>query len=248
MRALSGTMSWVASIHGGDTWWEKILEELTVRKVFIVVLSPEAIQSPRVRDEINLAWSQKNSREGKQITPLMYRECKVRADLNTLQVISFLGPKTYETAFKEVLMTLGLPTAGEVKPVIIAPQPEDTGTALERQMEAAVAIQDWPDVIRKADYLIKRLPGSATATVYRLQGLALLEEGEAQQGQEPLEAALALVSDRHLRLTLLGDYTTLLASQKQWAKVLKQAKKHCASFPRPWLASNTRSGAKPTCG
>lgn len=106
MRALSGTMSWVASIHGGDTWWEKILEELTVRKVFIVVLSPEAIQSPWVRDEINLAWSQKNSREGKQIIPLMYRECKVRADLNTLQVISFLGPKTYETAFKEVLMTL----------------------------------------------------------------------------------------------------------------------------------------------
>ena len=27
-----------------------------------------------------------------------------------------------------------------------------------------------------------------------------------------------------LRLTLLGDYTTLLASQNQWAKVLKQAR------------------------
>ncbi len=46
-------------LHGRDTWWEKILEELTARKVLIVVLSPEAVLSPWVRDEINLAWSQK---------------------------------------------------------------------------------------------------------------------------------------------------------------------------------------------
>jgi tetratricopeptide (TPR) repeat protein len=233
----------LGGLHGGDTWWEKILEELTARKVFIVVLSPEAIQSKWVRDEINLAWSQKNSREGKQIIPLLYRECKVRADLNTLQVISLLSPKTYETAFKEVLMTLGLPTSGEEKPVIIAPQPVDTGTALVGQMEAAFAIQDWPDVIRKADYLIKRLPGSATATVYRLQGLALLEEGEAQQGQEALETALALVSDRQVRLTLLGDYTTLLASQNQWAKVLRQAKEALRLVPNDpgWLATQEQA-------
>src|SRR5207245_7365282 len=193
--------------------------------------------------------------QGKQIIPLLYRECKVRADLNTLQVISLLSPKTYETAFKEMLMTLGLPTAGEEKPVIIAPQPVDTGTALVRQMEAAFAVQDWPDVIRKADYLIKRLPVSATATVYRLQGLALLEEGEAQQGlalleegeaqqgQEALETALALVSDKQLRLTLLGDYTTLLASQNQWAKVLRQAKEALRLVPNDprWLATQEQA-------
>jgi len=233
----------LGGLHGGDTWWEKILEELTARKVFIVVLTPKAMQSPWVKDEINLAWSQKNSREGKQIIPLLYRECKVRADLNTLQVISFLSPKTYETSFKEVLVTLGLPTAGEEKPVIIAPQPEDIGTALVQQMEAAFAAQDWPDVIRKADYLIKRLPARATATVYHLQGLALLEEGEAQQGQEALETALALVSDRQLRLTLLGDYTTLLASQNQWTKVLKQAKESLRLVPNDsgWLATQEQA-------
>jgi hypothetical protein len=174
----------LGGLHGGDNWWEKIVEELTARKVFVVVLSPEAALSPWVKDEINLAWSQKNSKEGKRIIPLLYRECTVRADLKTLQVISFLSPTTYETAFKEVLLTLGLPTAGEKQPVHIAPQPEDIGTVLVRQMEAAFASQDWPDVLRKADYLIKHLPGSATATVYRLQGLAFLEEGEEQQGQE----------------------------------------------------------------
>jgi tetratricopeptide (TPR) repeat protein len=233
----------LGGLHGGDTWWEKILEELTARNVFIVVLSPEAAQSKWVRDEINLAWKQKNSREGKQIIPLLYRECSVRADLDTLQVISFLSPRTYETSFKEILMTLGLPTAGEEKPVRIAPQPVDIGTALVQQMEVAFANQDWPDVIRKANYLIKNLPGSATATVYRLLGLALLEEGEAQQGQETLETALALVSDRQLRLTLLGDYTTLLAGQNQWAKVLKQAKEALRLVPNDpgWLATQAQA-------
>jgi tetratricopeptide (TPR) repeat protein len=101
-------------------------------------------------------------------------------------------------------------------------------------------------VIRKADYLIKRLPGSVTATVYRLQGLALLEEGEAQQGQEALETALALVSDRQLRLTLLGDYTTLLASQNQWAKVLRQTKEALRLVPNDpgWLATQVQAQSK----
>jgi hypothetical protein len=238
----------LGGLLGGDTWWEKIVEELTARKVFIVVLSPEAVLSPWVRDEINLAWSQKNSKEGKSIIPLLYHECKVRGDLNTLQVISFLSPTTYETAFKEVLLTLGLPTAGEKQPVHIVPQPEDMGTALVRQMETGFAAQDWPDVLRKADYLIKRLPGSATVTVYRLQGLAFLAEGEVHQGQEALEIALALVNDRQLRLTLLGDYTTLLASQNQWAKVLKQAREALRLVPNDpgWLATQEQAQSQLT--
>jgi len=76
-----------------------------------------------------------------------------------------------------------------------------------------------------------------------LQGLALLEDGEAQLGQEALETALALVSDRQLRLTLLGDYTTLLASQNQWAKVLRQAKEALRLVPNDpgWLATQAQA-------
>ncbi len=84
----------LGGLHGGDTMLEKIVEELTARNVFIVVLSPEAVLSPWVKDEINLAWNQKNSREGKHIIPLLYRECSVHADLDTFQVISFLSPRT----------------------------------------------------------------------------------------------------------------------------------------------------------
>src|SRR5437588_12288056 len=61
----------LGGLHGGDTWWEKILEELTARQVFIVVLSPEAMQSKWVRDEINIDWNQKNSMAVKQIHLLL---------------------------------------------------------------------------------------------------------------------------------------------------------------------------------
>jgi len=58
-----------------------------------------------------------------------------------------------------------------------------------------------------------------------------------------LETALALVSDRQLRLTLLGDYTTLLASQNQWAKVLRQAKEALRLVPNDpgWLATQEQA-------
>ena len=76
-----------------------------MRDVFILVLSPNAMNSKWVRLEINVALN-----EGKYILPLLYRPCTIRADLKNIQIISFLAPKPYETAFQEVLRALGLPT------------------------------------------------------------------------------------------------------------------------------------------
>src|SRR5438128_8458573 len=94
----------LGGLHGGVTWWEKIVEELTARDVFLLVLSPDAMNSVWVRREINVALN-----ERKRIIPLLYRACSIRADLKILQIISFLAPKTYEAAFQEVLSALGLP-------------------------------------------------------------------------------------------------------------------------------------------
>src|SRR2546421_2507877 len=100
---------------GGDVWWRKIVEELTARPVFIVVLSPDAVASPWVNDEIDLAWHQKNSKTGKRIIPVLYRSCEMRNDLNNLQDVSFLPPKTYEIAFNELLKSLGLPMSVQTR-------------------------------------------------------------------------------------------------------------------------------------
>src|SRR5438270_7634398 len=146
----------LGGLHGGETWWEKIVEELTVRDVFIIVLSPDAMNSIWVRREINVALN-----ENKYIIPVLHRHCTIRVDLKILQIISFLAPQRYEAAFQEVLSALGLPTETPVVHKVTADQISSAATTLLRQIEAAFAAQDWPDVIRKADYLIKRFPESA---------------------------------------------------------------------------------------
>jgi len=114
-------------LYGGDSWWRKIMQEVKARNVFIVVLSPEAAVSPWVNSEIDLAWRQKHLPPGKLIIPVLYRPCEVRDDLDTLQVISFLPPKTYETALKELLLALKLSTESVTRSVV-ASQPDEALT------------------------------------------------------------------------------------------------------------------------
>lgn len=103
-------------LHGGDAWWRKIVSEITSRSVFLVILSPESMASSWVNDEIDLAWSQKNAR-GMLILPVLYQPCTIRADLTTRQVISFVPPVQYESAFRSLLVALNLP------PAVITPAP-----------------------------------------------------------------------------------------------------------------------------
>ncbi len=88
-------------LKGGDTWWRTIVRELTTRDVFIIIISPDAMQSPWVQRELDIALN-----ENKHILPILYRQCEVRADLKILQMVSFLPPKDYDVAFNELLVAM----------------------------------------------------------------------------------------------------------------------------------------------
>jgi tetratricopeptide (TPR) repeat protein len=229
-------------LQGGDIWWEKIREEIAVRNIFIVILSPDSIKSPWVHDEIDIAWLQKNSSSHqKRIIPILFRQCEIRDDLSLFQMISFLPPKTYGSAFNELLLSLGLNAALRTDKV------NDPETILVRQMEpqieVAFAENDWPDVIRKVDYLIKRAPSSIKPDIYRMQGLALFKDSDAQRGREALDSALALISDRIQRLTLLKDYANALASLSQWSEVIRHSNEALQLAPNDsyWLTLRQRA-------
>jgi TIR domain len=100
-------------LHGGDAWWRKIEQELSARNVFIVVLSPDAVASAWVNDEIDIAWRRKNHPDPAsrmRFIPVLYRSCTIRPGLESLQMVSFLSPKTYEAALQDILIALGLPS------------------------------------------------------------------------------------------------------------------------------------------
>jgi outer membrane protein assembly factor BamB len=81
-----------------------VLQELAARPFFIVILSPSAMNSPRVQHEIDLAWEQKNSPAGKEIIPVLHLPCPViRDDLKILHMVNLLFPHKYEIEFDQLL-------------------------------------------------------------------------------------------------------------------------------------------------
>jgi PPM family protein phosphatase len=213
-------------LHGGDAWWDKIKEELRKRYIFIVILSPDALTSNWVKDEIRIAWRQKNSSTGKLIIPILHRPCEVPDDLDTLQIIQCLSINDYEAAFKELLIALGVSTRENiVKPAsLIQSQGNTQIQRMTEEIDAAFAEQDWLAIIRKAEFLIKRFPEAVPTVVYRLQGLAFFNEGDPEHAKEALDTALALVSNRTQRLILLDDIATIRASSGHWEEVLRYIK------------------------
>ncbi|HEY7339297.1 MAG TPA: toll/interleukin-1 receptor domain-containing protein, partial [Ktedonobacterales bacterium] len=57
-------------LHGGDEWWNRIVAEITSRDVFIVIFSPDSVNSKWVIDETNIAWALRH-RIGTRIIPVL---------------------------------------------------------------------------------------------------------------------------------------------------------------------------------
>ncbi len=102
----------VLGLQGGDTWWPKIVDEIKTRNIFVLILSPDAMKSPWIDDELHIAWRRKNvkSRTRRLIIPILFRECKTVHDyLKDIQWIRFLSPETYQSAFNNLLKSLKVP-------------------------------------------------------------------------------------------------------------------------------------------
>jgi hypothetical protein len=97
-------------LHNSDSWWPRIQREVSERPVFIVILSPSAVTSNIVNEEIRLAWSYMHVQEqARRIVPLLYRHCDIPDSLKTLDIISFLDPWTYDHSFSILVRMLSQP-------------------------------------------------------------------------------------------------------------------------------------------
>jgi WD40 repeat protein len=213
-------------LHGGDNWWTRIKEEIKARSVFIVILSPDALASRWVRDEIDLAWYLKNNTAaGKQIIPLLYRQCVMPDDLALRHVVSFLPPTEYEEAFNELLMAVGLPVGMETKGAL--GKPDDAAEALVQQMtpqiQGTFERANWSEVIQKTNLLIRQVPGAVPHNIYYMQGVAYLRLKDYEQADGALNSALALVSDSEVRLKSLSEHVQVLSYLGRWKEVLQHA-------------------------
>src|SRR5262245_57644781 len=78
----AGTNVWLdqVDIRGGDFWERAVEEALKASSCLLVVLSPAAVASTNVTDEVSFALDNK-----KKIVPVVYRQCDIPFRLRRLQ-------------------------------------------------------------------------------------------------------------------------------------------------------------------
>lgn len=82
----------------GDEFWPNIVAQLKARPVFLVIVSPDSMRSAWVRDEVAVAFGQKNRADstGKLIIPILYRPCEQQWGLEILESVTFYSPATFD--------------------------------------------------------------------------------------------------------------------------------------------------------
>jgi hypothetical protein len=124
----NGASVWIdqLDIAAGARWDDAIEEGLRRSARVIVLLSPKAVASQNVLDEVSFAMD-----EGKTLVPVLVERCTVPMRLRRLQYVDFTSG--YETALGRLLVTLGVArtsvsrvaTPPADSPPVEAPRPAD---------------------------------------------------------------------------------------------------------------------------
>jgi tetratricopeptide (TPR) repeat protein len=201
-------------LHGGDEWWNRIVAEITSRDVFVVIFSPNSVDSKWVTDEINIAWALRH-RIGTRIVPVLYQPCNLRADWLLLQSVSFVAPRPFETALADLFQVLDVPFDQLAQPVSVSNMNiSPLVPVIERltqEIHAAFGQEDWAIVISKANLLLAEAKEMAP-TLWRELGLAYVAIGDGAAAVPALDEALkadqydvSTLRGKGLALALLGN-------------------------------------------
>ena len=95
---LAGLDVWLdqLDIQTGDRWDDKVEAALESCKVFMIVLSPESLQSQNVKDEIGFAID-----AGKEILPVKIKSGEIPFRLRRFQYVDF-SRQSYAESLKEI--------------------------------------------------------------------------------------------------------------------------------------------------
>lgn len=89
-------------IKTGEIWEEKIAVALKESMVLIVILTPESVASPAVRDEVAYALGKK-----KRVVPVLLRDCEIPYRIARLHYTDFQAD--YDSSLKHLVATLSFP-------------------------------------------------------------------------------------------------------------------------------------------
>lgn len=182
----------------GDLWEQKIHQALEECDTLMIILSPDAINSRHVQNELSLSIE-----KGKKIIPIMFRDCELPPALAPVNFADFRD--NYEPALETLIIRLqrsaiespATYAALPVKNPLIWHGVITFGRAILG--EARRAAQDvrkiddlWQGIVRATEAAVRAIEGSASAidTYERLQSVAITACGDVETGSVVAKAML----------------------------------------------------------
>jgi len=120
-------------IGPGEHWDSAVENALRMCPRHVTVLSPEAVSSQNVMDEVSYALE-----EHKQVIPLLYRDCSIPFRLRRVQWVDFR--RDYSSGLRDLARALGIKEAQSVLTRPVAPI-ESQQTPQGPQTPLSVGIQ-----------------------------------------------------------------------------------------------------------
>jgi hypothetical protein len=163
-------------IGPGEHWDSAVENALHICARHVTVLSPEAVGSQNVMDEVSYALE-----EHKQVIPLLYRDCTVPFRLRRVQWVDFRTD--YATGFKNLAKALG---NKDLKLVRAQPMAEIDGpeTSLQVGIQAVAAAQ----TARVAEQPLSKVStGEAASAQAAGQQLADQQAQGQEEGRRKIE-------------------------------------------------------------
>ncbi len=203
-------------ITPGQRWDRAVEDALAKCPELLVILSPAAVESTNVMDEVSLALE-----DGKTVVPVLHRQCKIPFRLRRLQYVDF--SLNYKAGLDRLLETLGVAAPGTVKasgPLHIA----RPGAEQEQPPASAPEMpEDAAEVPTQRRYT---LAGEEVRTQrrYTLAGevaLFMPEETETTEEQKRAVAYFAVWIERNQRdvKTILETLPILMRSLRWGVKL-----------------------------
>ncbi|HRQ23516.1 MAG TPA: TIR domain-containing protein, partial [Anaerolineales bacterium] len=91
----------ITDLRGGDDWVKTLPAAIASSSQFIIILTPNSVESEWVRKEYTQALNLR-----KKIVPIMFEMCDVPFALNTINYVNFMSGE-YEDQFENLLKALG---------------------------------------------------------------------------------------------------------------------------------------------
>ncbi|HEY7849139.1 MAG TPA: toll/interleukin-1 receptor domain-containing protein, partial [Ktedonobacterales bacterium] len=181
-------------LTGGEAWWDEIVAEITARPYFLVVLSPHAVASRWVPQEMGIAFRQ-HVELGKRLLPVRLADAPRRADWAGLQEFNFAEPRAYIEALAELIQAidpLRQASRPAAAPVAVAPTPPSPQQALLQRLtqeaHTAYGRERWSDALDRTDVLIAR--DAMAPALWRERASAALALGDATAALDAVDRTL----------------------------------------------------------